>query len=79
MIPNNLQDSKPLPRHLEEALMDCYDREQHNIEPFVICTSHTTFELIKRGMLSAKTFMKYKRVFFGFYVTQMGIDYLSQL
>lgn len=79
MIPNTLQDSKPLPRQLEEALMDCYNREQHNIEPVVTCTSHTTFKLIERGMLSAKTFMKNKRSLFGFYVTQMGIDYLSQL
>lgn len=79
MSPKTSQGFKPLPRKLEKALIDCYYRQQQNIEPVVNCTTHTTFELIERGMLSAKTFMRRKKSVFGFYVTQMGIDYLSKV
>ena len=79
MNPNTLQGVKPLPRELEEALKDCYNREQQHIEPVVTCTYNATSQLLQRGMLSAKTFMRRKKVLFGFYVTQIGIDYLSQL
>ena len=79
MNPNTLQGVKPLPRELEEALKDCYNRERQQIEPIVAGTYNTTSQLLQRGMLSAKTFMRRKKVLFGFYVTQLGIDYLSHL
>lgn len=79
MNPNILPAVKPLPRELEEALKDCYNREQQHIDPVVACTYNTTSQLLQRGMLSAKTFMRRKKVLFGFYVTQIGIDYLSRL
>ena len=79
MEPYILQNTRPLTEELEAALLDCYHREQNNIEPVVTCTYDATFELIERGLLSAKTIMKNKRALYGFYVTQMGIDYLSRL
>ena len=79
MSPKSSPGVKPLPKKLEKALLECYKREQQHIEPVVNCTTHTTFELIERGMLSAKTFMRRKKSLFGFYVTQVGIDYLSKL
>ena len=77
MVPKFLRDAKPLPRQMEEALIDCYNREQQNIEPFVNCTYNATFELIDRGFLSAKTIMKNKKAMYAFYITQLGIDYLT--
>ena len=79
MNPKTLQGVKPLPRELEEALKDWYKREQQHIEPVVTCTYNTTSQLLQRGMLSAKTIMRRKKVLFGFYVTQIGVDYLSRL
>ncbi len=79
MVPNTLQVAKPLTRQMEDALMECYNREQRNIEPVVTCNYDTTFELIERGMLSAKTIMRNKKATYAFYVTQLGIDYLSRL
>ena len=79
MNPKQSPGVKPLPKRLEKALMECYKREQLHIEPVVNCTTHTTFELIELGMLSAKTFMRRKKSLFGFYVTQLGIDYLSKV
>ena len=68
-----------LPKKLEKALIECYKREQQHIEPVVNCTTKTTLKLIERGMLSAKTYIRRKKCLFGFYVTQLGVDYLSQL
>lgn len=79
MNPIILLNTRPLTEELEAALYDCYNREQHNIEPVVTCTYDATFELIEKGFLSAKTIMKNKKEFYGFYVTQSGIDYLSSL
>ena len=79
MLTDTLQAIKPLTRQLDEALMECYDREQKGIEPFVTCAYDTIFELIERGMLSAKTITKNKKASYVFYVTQLGIDYLKQL
>ena len=70
---------EPLPKELENALKECFNREQQHIEPVVTCTYNTTLALLQRGMLSAKTIMKRKKALFGFYVTQVGIDYLSQV
>jgi hypothetical protein len=75
----SLKKVKRLPAQLEEALSVCYRRQLASIEPIVICPYNTTSALIERGMLSAKTFVKRKKVMFGFYVTALGIDYLSQL
>lgn len=79
MISDTLQTVKPLTRPLEEALRECYNREQKKIEPVVNCSYDTIFELIERGMLSAKTIMKNKKATYAFYVTQLGIDYLATL
>jgi hypothetical protein len=74
-----LEGIEPLPKELENALKECYDREKQHIEPVVNCTYNTTSALLQRGMLSAKTIMKRKKALFGFYITELGIDYLSQV
>jgi hypothetical protein len=79
MNPKSSPGAKPLPKKLEKALIEYYQREQEHIEPVVNCTTDTTFELIERGMLSAKTFMRRRKSLFAFYVTQLGIDYLNKL
>ena len=79
MSPGTIQRVKPLPEELEKALKTCYKREQLHLEPVVTCTYNTTSQLLQRGMLSAKTFIKGRKVLFCFYVTQLGVDYLSQL
>ena len=79
MKPGTLQGITPLPKDLEEALKNCYDREKQHIEPVVTCTYSTTSQLIQMGLLSAKTIMKRKKALFGFYVTELGVDYLSQV
>ena len=79
MLASTLQDVKPLSRQTEKALKDCYDREQNAIEPVVTCSYDTTFELIERGFLSAKTIVKHRKAMYVFYVTQLGIDYITQL
>lgn len=79
MTPSTLEGVKPLPKELENALKECYQREQKHIEPVVTCTYNTTSALLQRGMLSAKTIMKRKKALFGFYVTELGIDYLSHV
>jgi hypothetical protein len=73
------QDIEPMPPELENALKECLMRQQQRIEPVVTCTYNTTLALLQRGMLSAKTMMKRKKALFGFYVTELGIDYLSQI
>jgi hypothetical protein len=77
-MPTTLQGIAPLPKELEIALKECFNREQQHLEPVVTCTYNTTLALLQRGMLSAKTIMKRKKALFGFYVTDLGIDYLSQ-
>ena len=79
MNSNTLEDIKHLPKELEIALMNCYTREQQHIEPIVDCTYNTTLALMHRGMLSAKTIMRRKKTLFVFCITQLGIDYLSQV
>ena len=74
-----IRNNEPLTPEQEKALIECYNRQRHHIEPVVACTSHTTFQLIDKGMLSAKTFIKKKKALFSFYVTDIGIEYLSQL
>ena len=72
-------NDEPLTPEQEKALIECYNRQIHHIEPVVDCTNQTTFQLIERGMLSAKTFIKNKKALFSFYVTDMGVEYLTQL
>ena len=75
---NTLTKVTPLPKYLEQALLDCYNREQTHIEPVVACTYNTTSELMQRGMNQAKLLLK-KKIAVGFYVTQTGKEYLNQL
>jgi len=77
MSPAKKKGIEPLPKELEIALKECFKREQQHIEPVVNCTYNTTLALMQRGMLSARTVVKKKKALFGFYVTDLGIDYLT--
>lgn len=79
MSPANIKGIEPLPRELEIALKECFKREQQDIEPVVTCTYNTTLALMQRGMLSAKTVIKKKKALFGFYVTELGVEYLTKV
>ena len=62
---------------MKEVLKDCHEREIHQQAPHSIYYSQSAKGLVTRGLFYAKEYTGGEKPYMGFYITQLGIDYLE--
>lgn len=78
MLKNKLRSAR-LTRHMKELLMDCFERQLLEQEPFDI-GAHYANGLLRRGFLEAKKFTNSKgKELMGLFLTDEGRKYLNSL
>lgn len=70
---------RPLTKKMKELLMDCHEREILHQAPYSIYYTQTAKGLVTRGLFYVKQYLASDKPYMGFYITQLGIDYLEQL
>ena len=71
---------KPLTELMIITLMDCYERELMDLEPYDAVLTPSARALVSRGMLGIKNHItKNGKMIFVAYVTKMGRQYLNKL
>lgn len=64
---------------MKDLLMDCHERELHQQPPYSIYYTQTAKGLVARGLFYAKEYTAGEKPYMGFYITQLGIDYLTTM
>ena len=70
---------RPLTTKMVELLMDCHERELHQQAPYSIYYTQTAKGLVTRGLFYVKQYTEGPKPYMGFYITQLGIDYLNKM
>jgi hypothetical protein len=71
---------KPLTELMIITLMDCYERELMDFEPYDAVLTPSARALVSRGMLGIKNHITENgKMIFVVYVTKMGRQYLNKL
>ncbi|MEP6594804.1 MAG: hypothetical protein ABJA71_02610 [Ginsengibacter sp.] len=73
-----LKKLKPLSKGMEEQLMELHERDLLGIEPTFDGLSRTCKSLHNRGLVGLKEFCVNEKSFHGYYITSLGIYYLSE-
>ena len=73
-----LKKLKPLSKGMQEQLMELHERDILGIEPTFDGLSGTCKSLHKRGLVGLREFCVNKKSFHGYYITSLGIYYLSE-
>lgn len=76
---NHLKKIKPITNLMREELMDIHERQLLNMEPLFAYYTRSSRGLFMRGLISTKDFTKDNKTYIIFYITRLGIYYLSKL
>ena len=72
--------NKPLTELMILTLMNCYERELMDLEPYDAVLTPSARGLVARGMLGIKNHITENgKMIFAVYVTRMGRQYLNKL
>ena len=69
---------RPLSKIMEEHLMELHERELLLMEPLPECLNRTCTSLLRRRLVGIKEYTIRNKTFYAFYITPLGIYYLSQ-
>lgn len=70
---------RALSTKMKDILMDCHEREILKQDPRSTYYSRYSKGLLKRGLLTAKPFIRHGKTFMAFFITPEGIEYLSKI
>ena len=70
---------RPLTRKMIEMLKETHERELHQQAPYSIYYSQSAKGLVTRGLFYTKQYTACTKPYMGFYVTQLGLNYLSEM
>lgn len=70
---------RPLTKKMKQMLKDCHEREIQQQAPFSIYYTQSAKGLVTRGLFYAKQYTAGTKPYMGFYITQLGIDYLNEM
>ena len=73
-----LKKLRPLSKAMEEQLMELHERELLRMQPTFDVLSRTSKSLYKRGYVGVKEYHVNEKSFHAYYITGLGIYYLSQ-
>ena len=73
-----LRKVRPLSKAMEEQLMELHERELLCMEPTFDMLSVACKSLYTRGLLGIKEYRVKEKSFHAYYITRLGIYYLSQ-
>ncbi|MFT3910851.1 MAG: hypothetical protein QM737_15645 [Ferruginibacter sp.] len=74
----HLNKIKPLTQRMKDMLLECHEREMRQMAPHSIYYSQSAKGLVARGLFYAQEYKGGEKPYMGFYITQLGIDYLEQ-
>ena len=74
-----LSSIRPLTKKMKNLLQESYDREMQQQVPGGIYYTQSAKGLITRGLFYAKEFTAGHKSYLGFYLTQLGIDYVTAM
>lgn len=75
---NILKKIKPITKLMEEDLMEYHERELLNMEPELAFYTKSSRGLFHRGLIGVKDHTKGNKTYMIFYITSLGIYYLSK-
>jgi hypothetical protein len=70
---------RPLTRKMKEILKETHERELQQQAPYSIYYSQSAKGLVTRGLFYTKQYTACTKPYVGFYVTQLGLDYLNAM
>ena len=75
-LPNNI---RPLTSKMKEMLKESHEREIQQQTPYGVYYTQSAKGLIARGLFYAKEYRAGEKSYLGFYLTQLGLDYLDAM
>lgn len=70
---------RPLTDKMKSLLKECHERELNKEPPHSIYYTQSAKGLINRGLFYAKQYNGAIKPYMGFYLTQLGLDYLHDM
>ena len=79
MQKSSLQNIRPLTKKMKDMLKESQERELQQQIPYGVYYTQSAKGLITRGLFYAKEYTVNQKSYLGFYLTQLGTDYLETL
>ena len=74
-----ISNIRPLTRKMKEMLVESHEREIQQETPYGVYYTQSAKGLITRGLFYAKEYKAGDKLYMGFYLTQLGLDYLEAM